>query len=322
MIYAPTNRETKNIALAVKSMAQHMTDEGWQIMQALHHAGYTLHGCNFDQNITDIRKIITLKPTTLVIQDKREWEGLTATRRNFNKKEHFENHQELQYQFDIFKITIIKDAHQNIDYNRQAAHEMGIHAWITYYKNIERFVPFVNHAIRTYHSINMDIIPIFNENRHGCLLSGALSSAYPLRQRLVKNVNHLNQTTFLKHPGYHRKGCDTPEYLRTLNKYKVAICTASIYDYALRKIIEATACGCVVITNLTEKLPEIDENLVRVPSDITIEQLNDILESLYKNYDLDKQKSFSKKCAFYDFRRQGLKLAEDIEYLRRNYVPS
>ena len=43
---------------------------------------------------------------------------------------------------------------------------------------------------------------------------------------------------YLSHPGYGRSKCFTPEFLKILSIYKVAICTVSIYGYAVRKIVE------------------------------------------------------------------------------------
>ena len=75
------------------------------------------------------------------------------------------------------------------------------------------------------------------------------------------------------HPGYHANGSFTPAlHSRNSTKFKVAICTSSTMGFALRKIIEATACGCRVITDLPagEVMPEIDGNLTRVSSDISL----------------------------------------------------
>ena len=40
----------------------------------------------------------------------------------------------------------------------------------------------------------------------------------------------------------------------------------------------------------------------------------------YRDYDPEKQEHFARlACAYYDYRRLGNKLAEDIEQLRSNY---
>src|SRR5690606_31820424 len=113
----------------------------------------------------------------------------------------------------------------------------------------------------------------------------------------------------------------TPEYLQTLSRYKVAICTASAYGYALRKIIEATACGCVVITDLQEELPWIDDNLVRISPDITEAELAELIKRLLSEYDPDHQEWLSKvACGVYGYQCQAAMLSIKIQLLRARYA--
>jgi hypothetical protein len=67
------------IALAVSSMRDHLTDEGWQIMQALETNGYVLYGRGIQNhdttNVVDI--VDQARPTTVVVQDKRECDPST-----------------------------------------------------------------------------------------------------------------------------------------------------------------------------------------------------------------------------------------------------
>lgn len=125
-----------------------------------------------------------------------------------------------------------------------------------------------------------------------------------------------------RHPGYHRNGCATPDFIKLLQKFKVAVCTSSIYGYALRKIIEATAAGCMVITDLPsdEILPGIDANLIRVPSDVDWHEVYRIINRCYREYDLEKQIGLAQQCLeWYDYHPIGERLAWDIEMMRRNY---
>jgi hypothetical protein len=113
-----------------------------------------------------------------------------------------------------------------------------------------------------------------------------------------------------------------------LSRFKVAICTSSIYGYSLRKIIEATACGCRVITDLPidDVLPEIDDNLVRLTATEPEQQLEEVaalLPELTQHYDAD----FQYRMAFlakqrYSYQEVGRRLAADIEKLRNNYTAS
>lgn len=319
------------VAMAVESMARHMTDEGYQIMQGLQDAGYTLAGykCTFDTTDTiDICK--TLKPETLVIQDKREWD---LRPRDFREpKALFRNVNYLKSRANIFKLTILKDAQQRPEYHMQSASEMGVHAWIVYYNSVivARLAQYTRpqHLIRTYHSIDSNLVPLFlpgsseTNKRKGCLLSGAVHTVYPLRTMLYRRKGLLPDTDTLSHPGYHMRGCQTPAYLRTLSRYKVAICTSSMYGYALRKIIEATACGCMVVTDLPvdEILPEIDGNLIRVPPSISVTSMGRLLQRLYEMYNPDTQWYYADKARkWYDYRQVGIRLANDIETLKEGY---
>lgn len=324
--YSGTNYEGPRMAFAVESMRRHMTDEGWQIMQALEHANYNLCGYGF-LLCGDVEAVLRrFDPSIVVMQDKREWEGRTAGK-GFDERERFQNVEELKRHRRIFKLTVLKDAQNNPDYHRESADEIGCHAWIIYYhpKIVKHLAPYVRekHLIRTYHSIDATLVPEYSAiKRCGVLLSGALSGAYPWRQRLVQYRSALSGVVCKPHPGYHRGGTETPEFLKLLSQFKVAICTSSVYGYALRKIIEATAAGCRVVTNLPEDeiLPEIDGNLVRVDPSVSIKDLSDLLEHLQDIYNPALQRYFahSAKC-FYDYRVQGVKLALDIEQMRKNY---
>ena len=102
----------------------------------------------------------------------------------------------------------------------------------------------------------------------------------------------------------------------------MAICTSSIYGYALRKIIEATACGCVALTNLPEDevLPGIDENLVRIPDTKNILEVALVLQEIYSTYNPERQQELAAKAKqAYDYHVLGTKLVQDIENLRSSY---
>lgn len=327
----PQRQNPLRIALAVESMRRHTTDEGWQIMQGLEYAGYNLAGHHLTVPYTDVHDILKNHEYglgTVVVQDKREWEGLTAGGpAGFDQREKFTNVEELAKYHSLFKLTILKDAHQPQAYHRQSAQEIGAHAWIVYYhpRIVAALAPYVRpqHLIRTYHTVDSHLVPTYEaKGRSGCLMSGALSGAYPLRQVIVRNLDMFPSTTYLKHPGYHRNGCDTPEFLQILSKYKVAICTSSVYGYALRKIIEATACGCVVVTDLPsdDMLPYIDGNLVRIKPNIPLKEISSIVDNACADYNPTKQLHYSDMaCLCYDYRTMGLRLTSMINNLRELY---
>lgn len=323
------------VGLAVESMKDHMSDEGYQIFLSLAHQGYILAGHNLPFNNCDVECILAfLKPSVVVVQDKREWD---VQPRNFrDPKARFFKVNKLAQREDIFKLTIVKDAHHDPQYHSHSAQEMGCHAWIVYYHPsiVCHLAPYIRpqHVIRTYHTIASATLSdevlshtfLPGNSRLGCLLSGArVKWAYPLRYQLIEQHNQLHHTTYLSHPGYHRSGCNTPSFLSTLLNFKVAICTASVFGYALRKIIEATACGCRVITTLPadDILPHIDGNLTRIPQEISTREVSNMVRYLEETYDPEEQRHWSQlTLAHYDYRVMGHKLANDIEEMRRTYA--
>lgn len=315
-----------HVALAVESMRRHMTSEGWEIMLALEHAGYVLHGHNIGPSLTDVPTILNHEnPSVIVMQDKREIDGITADR-SMNPAMRFNNLEALKHRPDVFKLTILKDAQHNPAYHRASMEEIGCHAVIAYYHpvTVAHLAPYVRreNIVRTYHTLDRNLVPPFSAERRGCLISGAVSKVYPLRRRLIDNVKKLPQTNVLRHPGYRRLSCATPEYLQTLSRYKVSICTSSVYGYLLRKVIESTACGCIVVTDLPtdERLPEIDGNLVRVHPNISVDDMTELLALKLNTYDPALQESYSRLAmAYYDYRVMGVKLANDIEAMRKGY---
>lgn len=326
--YLPANPPRGfNVALGVESMRRHMTNEGWELMLALYENGYKLAGKDCPINAIDVREILEkTNPGTLVIQDKREWMGITADRSR-DPSMRFRNVEILRERNDIFKLTIVKDAQHDSGFHREAAEEIGCHAWICYYhpRIVARLAPYVRekHLVRTYHTVDKELIPAYSpDDRRGGILSGAMSKVYPLRQRILRNLSLFKDLDYLSHPGYHRKGCCTPEFLRTLSRYKVSICTSSIYGYALRKIIESTACGCRVITDLPddEVLPGIDKNLIRISANHSTPALANIVRGAIAGYNPERQEEFARVAlGLYDYRAEGKRLVDSIENLRRTY---
>lgn len=351
--YTGTSGE-RRIGLAVPSMRDHTTSEGWEMFLGLGHGGYTIAGHGMRKvapdlvnvgagfyltDVTDVKDIVDgFKPDVIVVQDKREYEGKTAGK-GFDERERFINVRLLSSRESVFKGTILKDAQHNPMYHRESALEIGCHFWVAYYhpRVVCHLAPFVReeHVVRTYHTVDVEKVPPFrafgipkgaNDRKLKALLSGAISGAYPMRQRVLSATRtskaYQQAVDVLPHPGYGRTKCYTPEYLQILSRYRVAICTSSVYGYALRKLVEATVCGCVVITDLPvdDVLPGIDGNLVRVPHTISNEELLPIIEGCIDGYNPDKQEFYAQAALTgYDYRVVGSKLAADIETLRQNY---
>lgn len=328
--YSPDPLKKSEVFLASKFFEVHTTSESYQLQERLGECGYSLYGRGYPghRNETRVPLIVEREnPKTVIVQDKREWDRDSDI--CWNKALHFERSECLAEHDDIFKVTILKDAHQNPEYHRRAAEEIGCHAWICYYhpRLVHAFAPYVRmgHLIRTYHSVNPAEVPEFTDSGRAdrAILSGAISKeAYPLRHRLRGLCHELPMMSVLHHPGYHPKGHKTPDYLKELSKYKVSICTASVYGYALRKIIESVACGCVVVTDLPvdEVLPGIDEALIRVHPDISAASMNELLAKLIREYNPWRQAEFaSRACRIYNYVNLYRKLACDIESMRNTY---
>jgi hypothetical protein len=315
------------VGLAVASMREHTSDEGWELFGGLEAAGYTLHGHSLGPSCTDVRNILgTTNPSVVVVQDQREWEGRTAGK-GFDDRERFTNVQALASHPHIFRVGVLKDAHQQPDYHRVSFESFGAHAVVCYYhpRVVAHLAPHVRpeHLIRTYHTLDPARLPPWKARgqRLGAVVSGALSGAYPLRRRITGDATVL-RIHVLQHPGYHRKGCHTPHYTRALSNFKVSVCTSSVYGYALRKIMESTAVGCRVLTDLPEDdvMPGIDANLTRIRPDTPSRRVGEIIHDLMTSYDEDLQKAFAEYCVgYYDFRASGARLANDIEAMRRAY---
>ena len=325
--YAPPGDTRPRYALGVESMRRHMSDEGGQLVDGLGEAGYILHGRGYPNPETDVTRILTTPPTTLFLQDRKEWDVEGGFR---DPRARFVNWAVLGKYPSIFKLTVLKEAHSRHIFHADTAQIAGIHAWLTYShpritKHLAGFVR-PQHLLRVYYTLDPRAVPTYSpEDRQGCLLSGAINAAYPLRRRLVVFLDKLPREVYYKpHPGYHRNGTETPSFLKLLSRFKVAICTSSIYSYPLRKLIEATACGCRVITDLAtdEVLPAIDGNLIRISPDITLPEVNEVIRTALAYYDPEKQVHYAQLALQrYDYRAEGKRLATEIEQLRQSYLP-
>lgn len=321
------------VGLAVESMKRHVTDEGWRLFEGLERQGYLLCGHRLEtygiaRNMTNVKEVMRLtRPSLIVMQDQREWD---ADHKNFRDPDaRFKNIAYMRKRDDLFRMTVIKDAHQRPEYHATSASEIGCHAWITYYhpKIICHMAPYVRpeHLIRTEHCVDPGMIPAYSAaDRKTCLLSGAIGGkCYPLRRRLVMEASRIPGCETLRHPGYNMRGCVTPHYLKTLSQYKVAICTSSIFGYSLRKLVEATAAGCAVITDLPsdDVLYGIDGNFTRVAPSTPTEAIADLVADLAEHYCPERQEHYASVAkTYYSWQACGDRLAAAIERMRANYA--
>lgn len=331
--YQPREEYSGNAMLAVETFARHMTNEGWQLQKGLEYAGYKLFGKFFDNSETDAIKILgQTNPSIVLVQDKREWDASQPG--CFDKRVEFLRVPELAKHPEIFRVTILKDLLFKRQYTATGHNELKPHAVVHYYHEslIRWLAPWLQNTplIRTFHSLDPEAIPAWipGADRRTAIVSGALNKrVYPLRTAVEKEARRgrINNIRCLTHPGYNAGGVKTNEYLEALMRYKVAICCSSIMGFLLRKIIEATAVGCVVITDLPrgDFPPGIEENLIYVESDTPAERVDVLALSLADSWDEERQKLFAETAIkLYDYKKLYSKLASDIDSCKQTYNKS
>ena len=250
--------------------------------------------------------------------DRRWWRGGT----HVGPEHCFRRVEDLARRPDVLRVAVHHDAATNIRRSRRWHAQFRPHLYLTWYhpRSVLRYTPWAQaeQIVRTYHVVDPALVPDVGPRDGMALLSGAIGDRhYPLRTRLWRAVKNdgLKGVDLLPHPGYHGNGHATNDYLRTLSQYRVAICTASRHGFALRKIFEATAAGCRVITDLPayDKLPEIDGNLVRIDPQIPLRDLADLIAAEADGWDLDRQRSVAEKCvARYSHLAECRRLSDEL----------
>lgn len=310
---------------ALKDFNRHMTDESWQFQLGMEAAGYMLVGKGFPVSEQDCRRAMAeWQIDVALVADRREWDASRAG--CFDKTAAFANLEALD-NLRVFRGTIVKDMWRDHEWTRAWHKALNPHVYLHYYnpQQVMRLYPWIRpeQLIRIWHTLDADKVPEVNyeAKQDVALLSGATGWAYPLRTRLFQ-ANLPNVHT-LRHPGYGNTGSHSQRFLEVLCRYKVAICTSSIFCCTLRKPIEATACGCVVITDLPpeEAYPAIDGNMVRVPCDITDADMKKVVDKCIREYDPARQAKFAVLARrTFDYLRVASFAAYYIEEKRREWV--
>ena len=135
-------------------------------------------------------------------------------------------------------------------------------------------------------------------------LAGAISAAYPLRQRWVAFSDQLKlPITYRTHPTYfsepfvkyepwsekHVDLVRTREeqvlsYAQDLKQAKILLTDSSVYKYALMKYIEATMAGCLIIGYIPNDFPDMYRQfVVEVDKSMTDDQLIEIVNYWLEN---------------------------------------
>lgn len=304
----------KRVMLANCDYQTHMTDEGDQLQRGMHHAGWHLSGIGYD----GVRSVPTIlqeqRPDVVFVHDKRDWD--MGSGGCFRMGINYTELHVLQ-ESPAFRLGVVKDAGTLVEYHRQFIEQIGADAVVTYYhdnttKNLSPWLAGYR-TIRTYHSVDAVTCKGFfaqNVQRKNAIVSGAVSGVYPLRQKIINAAPAIG-CDVMKHPGYGNKRSYTPDYLRTIGGYKVSLATASAYNFALRKIIEAVAMGAVPVTDLPEWdcLPEIDGALVRVSPLVSVSDLRALVAEHAAKWNYEERLEWARKAwAFYDWRSIGNRL--------------
>ena len=123
--------------------------------------------------------------------------------------------------------------------------------------------------------------------------------------------------TIRKHHGWARGvGPDVPAYMAHLAQHRVAVVGTCCKHWAVKKHLEATAAGCVVLTNLPndQYWPYIDGNLVRIPDDISLTELTDLVRYCAAHWDLERQHHFARLAVeHFDYRVEGARIAAALK---------
>lgn len=308
----------RGLVLGNADYYRHMTDEGWQLQAGLWGAGWQIAGRGLAIDSVNVPEILrTVQPDAVFVQDPRDWDSFSTG--CFDKSVCFQGIEVLNV-FPGRVMTVVKDAGTLVDYQRTYAERIGSDAIIHYYarESIVPLSPWLERyeLVRTYHTVDPTLckqIDLGRPRKRG-IVSGAVSDVYPLRKMVFAAADRLGVDR-LPHPGYHNRGAHTPRYLETLAGYKVHVATASRYGFALRKIIESVAMGCIPVTNLPacDVLPEIDEALVRVSDSITPAELKAVIDEAEQSWNLERALEYSRRAIrYYDYRRMGRQLSVSL----------
>jgi hypothetical protein len=276
-------------------------------------------------DMTDVKAAVERFNPQMVVMwpryefDAREWKGPEV------KPEHcFTNWDYLLTRPDIMRVVVWHDAGSAREQQKRWHEAYQPHVYLSWYHadSVMPFAPYVKREqiVRTYHNIDFDSIPPFACRDGVCIVSGAFTNdVYPLRTNCIKwaIAKQLGPSVeYVPHPGYKQNGTRSNAYCDMLSRFRVAVCTASSYKFALRKLFEATACGCRVITDLPEydRIPHIDGNFIRVSPSIGPAELGVIIHNAAEGWNPDVQWDYADRAKkHYDYRAEGFRVNQALE---------
>jgi hypothetical protein len=327
----------RNIFFGLESFRRHMDNGRILCQRGMEHQGWVTVGADCpspEVNNTDVRWAVERFNPKVVLffpryeWDFREWIGPEV------KPEHcFHNWEFLLQRPGILRVTVWHDA-GSARVQQQRWHEaFQPHVYLSWYhqQSVMPFAPYVERGniTRTYHVLDTDNLPPVEDRSGVAVVSGAYThDVYPLRTKCFQWAAQglLGPgVDAARHPGYAQAGTKSNEYAAMFGRYKVAICTASAYKFALRKIFEATAMGCKIITNLPsyDYLPGIDDNLIRIPDDISVSDMKAEIEKAAATWDLEQQQYVASVCRHrYDWRLEYNRVSVILNHKREEVCQS
>jgi hypothetical protein len=318
----------KNLLFALESFRRHMDNGRWLFQLGMERQGYVSVGRDMPSpgiDSTDVKAVVErFNPRVVIFWPRYEWDAKEWVGPEVKPEHYYRNWEYLLTRPDILRVCVFHDAGSARQQQKKWHEAFQPHVYLTWY-HADSVLPFAPHIrreqlCRTYHVLDSDNLPDAEPRDKTCLISGAYTpDVYPLRTRAfqwAKEGKLGPGVECVQHPGYKQAGTRSNDYVRTLAKYRVAVCTASAYRFSLRKLFEATAAGCRVVTNLPsyDLLPGIDDNLIRVPSDIGADELRGVIQNAAATWDLRQQQAFAAAAVrYYDWRAECARVAKDLE---------
>ena len=318
------------LLFVLESFRRHMDNGRWLFQLGMEAAGYQSVGGGLPPpgiDATDVGVAVAcLRPQVAILWpryewDPQQWRGPAGT---VLPEHRFHSLDRLIHGSDVLRVAVFHDAGSERARQRLWHEEFKPHAYLVWYheRSVAELAPHVppHQMVRTWHIVDPAAAPAVEPREGVCCVSGAwVPDVYPFRTRCVAaaKAGQLGRgVVYREHPGYHYTGTSSNDYLRHLAGFRVSLCTASAYKFALRKHIEATAAGCRVITDLPDydHLPGIDGNLIRVRPDIPIPDLAALIREAAEGWDLATQRAYAAAALRrYDYRFECARLAKELQ---------
>jgi hypothetical protein len=253
------------------------------------------------------------RPRVVIMWPRYEWDPMQWKGPEVTAAHCFTNLEPLIARDDVLRVAVLHDAGSDRKHQRRWHEFYKPHVYLCWYhpKTVCKLNPHVRpeQIVRTWHIIDAEAAaaalgswaPVAGSRQTACLAGHPSTAIYPFRSRAMAaaKAGTLGEgVECLEHPGYHQRGTTSNGFIARLAGYKVCIVGGSRYGFALRKHIEATAAGCIVITDLPEydRLPHIDGNLIRVPTDISTTDLRTIVQGAAADWDPEAQGHYAEEA--------------------------